>query len=120
VLINDDIDLARELGADGVHLSSRHLMQLTEKPQGLLCAASCHNATELQHAQTLALDFAVLSPVLPTLSHANAQPLGWEQFSHVIQDCSIPVYALGGLQANDLIEAWQSGAHGIAMQRGAW
>ena len=120
VLINDDIDLALELEADGVHLNSRHLMQLTEKPQGLLCAASCHNTAELQHAQTLALDFAVLSPVLPTLSHADAKPLGWRQFSHVIKDCAIPVYALGGLQANDLIHAWQSGAHGIAMQRGAW
>jgi len=120
VFINGDVELARELGADGVHLSSQQLMQLAHKPEGLLCSASCHNASELQHAQNLTLDFAVLSPVLPTASHVDASPLGWPEFTRIIEDCAIPVYALGGLQPQDLIRAWHSGAHGIAMQRAAW
>jgi len=120
VLINDDIYLAQALGADGVHLSSRQLMQLKQKPDGLLCAASCHNPAELAHAQALGLDFAVLSPVLPTLSHPSATPLGWPAFMQMAMDSSIPVYALGGLRHSDLPSAWQHGAHGIAMQRGAW
>lgn len=120
VLINVDVDLARELNADGVHLSRNRLMGLTAKPEGLLCAASCHNADELACAQRLALDFAVLSPVLPTLSHPQASSLGWQGFAHLIKDCSLPVYALGGMQSQHLTAAWVAGAHGIAMQRAVW
>jgi 8-oxo-dGTP diphosphatase len=120
VLINADIALAQELGADGVHLSAAQLMQLHTRPQGMLCGASCHNAAELVQAARLGLDFAVLSPVMPTLSHPGVESLGWEGFSHLIKDYSIPVYALGGLQAGDLITAWNNGAHGIAMQRAVW
>lgn len=120
ILINTDLELARELDADGVHMPAAMLMRMTEKPQDLLCAASCHNASETQKAAALELDFVLLSPVLPTPSHADAIPLGWPQFGRLIADFSLPVYALGGLRQDDLAIAWRHGAHGIAMQRGAW
>jgi 8-oxo-dGTP diphosphatase len=120
VLINSDLELVRELQADGVHLPAAVLMQLHEKPPGLLCAASCHNRSEMEEAARLALDFVVLSPVLPTRSHADATVLGWPGFAALIVDYPLPVYALGGLQQDDTSIAWQYGAHGIAMQRGAW
>lgn len=119
VLINADIDLARKLNADGVHLSANQLMALQSKPKDLVCGASCHNDVELAQAQSLALDFVVLAPVMPTLSHPDAQALGWQNFMHLIKDYSLPVYALGGLQPQDLTTAWECGAHGIAMQRAA-
>jgi 8-oxo-dGTP diphosphatase len=119
-LINADIALARELDADGAHLSAGQLMQLQSRPEGMLCSASCHNAAELAQAEKLALDFVVLSPVMSTRSHPGAEPLGWQEFSRLIEDYSIPVYALGGLQVQDLIPAWNNGAHGIAMQRAVW
>ncbi|HZV97551.1 MAG TPA: Nudix family hydrolase [Methylophilaceae bacterium] len=120
VMLNSDMRLARELGADGVHLSASQLIALQTRPDDLLCAASCHNPAELAQAEQLALDFVVLSPVLPTRSHPDAQPLGWQGFTDLIQGYALPVYALGGLQQQDLQQAWQSGAHGIAMQRAAW
>lgn len=116
-IINANIDLARELNADGVHLTANQLMALRSKPEDLVCGASCHNAVELAQAQSLALDFVALAPVMPTLSHPGVQPLGWQNFRHLIQDYSLPVYALGGLQPQDLVTAWEYGAHGIAMQR---
>lgn len=120
VFINSDMDLARELKADGVHLTACQLMTLKSRPQNLLCGASCHNREELDHAQKLELDYVVLAPVLPTLSHPNAPTLGWKNFTQLIQDYPLPVYALGGLQTQDLISAWEYGAHGIAMQRAIW
>lgn len=120
VLINADIELARELDADGVHMPAAMLMRMTEKPQDLICAASCHNPEEMQKAAALELDLVVLSPVLITQSHADAVTLGWPQFGCLLADFPLPVYALGGLQRDDLTVAWQHGAHGIAMQRGAW
>jgi 8-oxo-dGTP diphosphatase len=68
----------------------------------------------------LGCDFALLSPVLPTLSHPDAAHLGWENFAAIAAGASIPVYALGGLSRSDLQLAWQQGAHGIALLRQAW
>lgn len=120
VLMNADLDLVLTAGADGIHLTSEVLMSLDQKPKGLIVAASCHNANEIAQAVSLDLDFLMLSPVLPTLSHPEAQGLGWEAFRKIKQDCPLPVYALGGMQNKDLKTAWQFGAHGIAMQRAIW
>ena len=58
---------------------------------------------------------AVLGPVKD-----KAPALGWERFADIAADCSIPVYAIGGLTRADLAAAWRAGAHGGAMIRGAW
>lgn len=120
VLLNAEPALAREAGADGVHLTARRLSALRQRPEGLLCAASCHDAAELARAAALALDFVLLSPVRPTLSHPQATPLGWRGFRRLIADYPLPVFALGGMRPGDLAEAWRHGAHGIAMQREIW
>ncbi|HUW49628.1 MAG TPA: Nudix family hydrolase [Sulfuricella sp.] len=120
VVINSDFELAREVGADGVQLTSSQLLALTAKPEFGLVGASCHDRIELERAAALDLDFAVLSPVKPTQSHPGAPVLGWERFAHLAANMPMPVYALGGVSSADLDEARQHGAHGIAMLRGAW
>ncbi len=120
VMMNASLESVLSAGADGIHLSSDALMTLIEKPEGLLVAASCHYVEEMAHAAKLNLDFVMLSPVLPTLSHPDAQGMGWEVFANIKQDYSLPVYALGGMQHTELKSAWQAGAHGIAMQRAVW
>lgn len=119
-LLNGNPTLAQQLGFAGVHLDSQRLHLLAQKPPNLLTGASCHTREELQRAQSLQLDFALLSPVLPTASHPEAQGLGWDTFATMIRDVEIPVYALGGMTPDHLAEAWHHGARGIAMQRGAW
>ena len=120
VLINSDIELALRLGADGVHLAAAQLAHLERRPALDWCAASCHTAGELARAARLDLDFAVLGPVQPTLTHPNAQLLGWEGFSALVRGAAMPVFALGGMGPADMETAWRSGAHGIAMVRGSW
>ena len=120
VLLNEDIELAKEVGANGVQLTGAQLAACKQRPDVELCAASCHNAEELKLAAELELDFALLSPVLPTRSHPGAPHLGWELFAGLAQNSSIPLYALGGLQPGDMDQAWESGAHGIALLRQAW
>ncbi|HZW26591.1 MAG TPA: Nudix family hydrolase [Gallionella sp.] len=120
VLLNGDVELAQEVGADGVQLTGTQLAQLSERPAVEWCAASCHNADELHRAETLGCDFALLSPVLPTKSHPGAPHLGWENFAAIAAGSTIPVYALGGLTHDDMETAWQHGAHGISLLRQAW
>ncbi len=120
VLINGDPSLARAIGVDGVHLPSGQLMTLDAAPDCALWAASCHDAIELERAATLGADFAVLSPVLPTPTHPEAEGLGWARFAELVHDCPIPVYALGGMRPELLETAMRHGAHGIALLSGAW
>lgn len=116
LLLNAEPGWVAALGADGVHLSSRRLMSLQARPleSGLLVGASCHSAEELRRAERIGADFAVLSPVLATASHPAATPLGWERFAELVGPARIPVYALGGMHAGVLGQAWAAGAQGIA------
>jgi len=120
VLINDDADLADTLGADGVHYRARSLMALSARPARPLVAASCHDATELAQAMRLELDFVLLGPVKPTLSHPGAPTLGWPGFAALARGASLPVYAIGGMREDDLEAARRHGAHGLAMITGSW
>ena len=118
VLVNDDAHIARCVGADGLHLSSASLIECTQRPDFEWIGASCHNALELAKAVELGCDYALLGPVLPTLTHPEASAMGWAEFTRLITDCPIPVFALGGMQGDMMLEAQQNGAHGIAMMRG--
>ena len=120
VLVNGGVELARAAGADGVHLDSTQLAQLTERPDVNWIGASCHNEAELSRAADIGADFALLSPVLPTLTHPGAGTLGWQTFSDWVAASPIPVYALGGLTAPDVELAREHGAHGVALLRAAW
>lgn len=118
VLINDDETLAQEVGANGLHLSAGRLMRLARRPPFAWVAASCHSAEELKYATSLALDFVVLGPVLPTATHPEAKGMGWCEFAGLIEQSPLPVFALGGMQTDVLETAWEFGAHGIAQMRG--
>ena len=120
VLINGDVGMAQEIGADGVHFTGAQLAALRERPAIPWGAASCHNKEELRRAEELGMDFVVLGPVLPTRSHPGAAHLGWEAFGKIAAGSTIPVYALGGLCRDDMETAWRCGAHGIALLRQAW
>lgn len=120
VLINDDLALAQDVGADGVHLPAHRLSSLGQRPDCAWVGASCHDRRELEQAAVLGLDYALLSPVAPTASHPGEPALGWLRFSELVAGLPMPVFALGGLSAADIGRARDAGAHGIAAIRGAW
>ena len=120
VLVNRDVALAREVGADGVHLSSRRVALALERPDLSLVGASAHSAGELRAAERVGADFAVLGPVRRTPSHPDRAALGWDGLRDAAQGSAIPVFALGGVDIGDMDAAWACGAHGVAMVRAAW
>ncbi|MEP6943146.1 MAG: Nudix family hydrolase [Betaproteobacteria bacterium] len=122
VLVNADAASAARLGCDGVHWSAARLAAENVRAQGMLCAASCHDAGELARAAQLGVDFVVLGPVKATPSHPgpHAAALGWSRFAELIRLSPLPVYAIGGLALDDLDVAEESGAHGVALKRAAW
>jgi 8-oxo-dGTP diphosphatase len=105
---------------DGFHADSKTLKTLSQRPDGRFFSASCHNKEELLKAKQLNADFVVLSPVQKTASHPEMQAMGWLQFSRLIENISIPVYALGGVSGKDIKTAWFYGAQGVAAISAFW
>lgn len=122
LLLNGDYRLAMVLGTDGAHLPARIARDLAERPipPDRWLGVSCHDAAELLHAVRIGADFATLSPVFPTPTHPQATPLGWDGFADLVAHCPIPVYALGGVEAEDIDAAQMAGAQGIAGIRAFW
>jgi 8-oxo-dGTP diphosphatase len=115
VLVNGDVELARALGI-GVHLRAAQLAAPTARPlpDTQTVGASCHTLADLQAAERLGCDFAVLGHVLDTPSHAAQLSLGWDAFARLREQVSLPIYAIGGLAATDLATARHYGAQGVA------
>ena len=109
-----------ELIRHGIHLNSRQLLACSARPKFKAVSASCHNRRELEHAQSIGADFAVLSPVQPTRSHPGASTLGWQAFGDLVDECDIPVFALGGMTMADMARSWRAGAQGIAAIGAFW
>jgi 8-oxo-dGTP diphosphatase len=121
LMLHGAMDVWQQLpDAHGFHLSAQQLKLLTSRPveNHLWLAASVHNQQELAQAAQVGVDFVTLSPVQKTLSHPDAKPLGWDVFTVLTRQATVPVYALGGLTISDLEKARQSGAQGVAAIRG--
>jgi 8-oxo-dGTP diphosphatase len=110
--------------AAGWHMTSAQLRKYASKgrplPKDRWLAASCHNAEELALAELMDVDFVTLSPVQPTQTHPDAQPLGWEQAAELIRRFSKPVFLLGGVGPAEREQAWEAGAQGVAGIRAFW
>ncbi len=122
LLLNRAPGVAAGLPGHGLHLPAAGLRGLGQRPDGPwgLIGASCHNAAELALAAAIGLDYALLSPVCATRSHPDSAPLGWQRFRELIDPVPLPVYALGGLGADDLDQAIRHGAQGIAAISAFW
>jgi len=121
--VNDRADVARALGADGVHLPGSGLA-IAEARRALggegLVGVSTHASSELELAADEGADFAVLGPVYETASkRAYGAPLGEETLREGIlkiaaKSPSLPVYALGGIDAARAARVVSLGAAGVA------
>ncbi len=115
LLVNSATANAFKMPCDGIHLTSRDLLALNSRPENLRwLSASCHNQAELRYAEKIGVDFVVLSPVLLTETHPDEKAFGWANFSEWVNECNVPVYALGGMNKSDLETARFFGGQGIA------
>lgn len=122
VLLSGDPAQVEQLGADGLHLDSKALRsaECRPLPDNYLVAVSGHDLQALQKGEKLGANFAVLSPVNYTSAHPDIEPLGWEGFGDIAGKVAIPVYALGGVSAEDETAARAAGGQGVAGNKGYW
>ena len=95
-LVGDDIDLARAIGADGVHFPSRRHEAMPHL-KDLIVTTSCHCEDEIRMAGEKDVDLIFLGPAFPTESHPEAPALGATSFKRLAAQSTAPVLALGGV-----------------------
>ncbi len=117
IIIHSHIDLAKELGADGVHLSTLQLAQIPDaKRLNLHVIASTHNDKEIALAQKLGADAMTYSPIFETPNKGN--PKGLEDLKDKVAKIRTKIIALGGIVTDDHLQAVQnSGAYAFASIR---
>lgn len=131
LLVASDVELARQVGADGVHLASDDPWpnrQPRPHPEdlGVIVGRSCHTAAELGDARRHEADYATISPVFPTTSKPGYGPaLGVEGLASACRalvaddvgsaQATLPVIALGGVGPGRVGPCLGAGAAGVAV-----
>lgn len=117
ILLHTNIELAHELKADGVHLQSSQLNDISyAKEKGLFVVASTHTLEDVLLAQHLGADMVTLSPIYD--SPDKGEPIGIKELKEIISKVNIPVIALGGIITTQQIqECSEAGAIGFASIR---
>jgi len=119
LIINDRIDIALAVEADGVHLGLNSMpIHRVRRLLGskMLIGLSCHNQVNAIMAQENGADFITFGPVYYTPSKANyCTPVGVERLEVVANLLEIPVFALGGIKKDNIHEVTAAGAAGIAL-----
>ena len=113
--MNTRTDVALACGAQGVHLPAGSIAPSTIRritPPGFLIGVSCHTIEELQAAEREGADFAVFGPVFP--SAQNRLRPSASKPSERLPSVRLPVYALGGVTAENAPQCIEAGAAGVA------
>jgi thiamine-phosphate pyrophosphorylase len=118
-IVNDHLDLALRVGADGVHLGAADI-PLPEarslSPPGFIIGASVGSVAGALRAEAAGADYVALSPTFATGSKSDAGPgLGLSVLSAIRAAVSVPLIAIGGINARNVADVIAAGADGVAV-----
>ena len=119
LLINDRVDVAMALPADGVHLTRRSLPPKEAREllgPARLIGISCHSLAEVREAVDGGADFVVLGPIFETPSKIPyGAPLTTALLQQARAATTLPVLAIGGINPARVPEVMAAGADGVAV-----
>lgn len=120
-IVNDDVDIALEVGADGVHLglddmSVREVRQ--RAPKDFIIGASARNVDIAKKAEEDGADYLGVGAVFGTTTKGDAKTISVEILSDIVKSVNIPAVAIGGVNENNIPLLKGSGIAGAAIVSG--
>ncbi|OCA87105.1 thiamine phosphate synthase [Pseudobacillus wudalianchiensis] len=118
-IVNDDIELAIKLEADGVHIGQddEALRVVREKMPGKIIGLSAHTMEEVKTAIREGADYVGIGPIFPTLTKTDTKPVQGTKLVEEIRSTSlsIPIVGIGGIHAGNAAKVIESGADGVSI-----
>ncbi|MFJ5791623.1 thiamine phosphate synthase [Lysinibacillus sp. NPDC093197] len=118
-IVNDDIDLALKLNADGIHIGQDDypVSLVRQKIGQMILGVSVHTATELQVALKYGADYIGIGPIYATTSKNDAKPPCGTEFLHQAHSMNplLPIVAIGGIDCLNASAVIKAGADGVAV-----
>ncbi|MBC8015282.1 MAG: thiamine phosphate synthase [Sporomusaceae bacterium] len=118
-IVNDDIDLAMIVEADGVHIGQDDLpIEKVRELVGdkMIIGISTHCPEEARQAAASGADYIGVGPIFKTATKKDVcEPVGFEYLEYVAQNISIPFVAIGGIKINNITEVMKRGTQCIAI-----
>ena len=120
-IINDRLDIAQVVGADGVHLGQSDMP--IEKAREILkdkflIGATARNVEEAKRAELLGADYIGSGAIFGTNTKDNAKKLEIEELRKIVASVKIPVFAIGGININNVSSLKNIGLQGICAVSG--
>ena len=119
LFINDRIDVAMAIEADGIHLGQNSMPVRSAKAisgDRFIIGVSAHGLKEAVEAEQGGADFITVGPVFETESKLRyGSPIGLTIFADACKKVSIPVFAIGGINMERVGSVMREGAHGVAV-----
>ncbi|MBP2625720.1 MAG: Thiamine-phosphate pyrophosphorylase [Firmicutes bacterium] len=118
-IVNDDIDLAMIVQADGVHIGQDDLpLEKVRELVGdkMIIGISTHCPGEAQQAVRSGADYIGVGPIFKTATKKDVcDPVGFEYLEYVAQNIPIPFVAIGGIKINNISDVMKRGTECIAI-----
>lgn len=117
-VINDDVDIARAIDADGVHVGQRDMeagdVRAKLGPEKII-GVSAQTVEQARLAQAHGADYLGVGAVFPTGSKDDADDVSHETLQAICQEVDIPVIAIGGISRDNVLQLSGKGLSGIAV-----
>jgi len=117
-IVNDRVDLAVAVGADGVHLGQEDLPARAARPllrPGMILGISTHSVEQARAAQADGADYVAVGSMFPTRSKAEFQLVGIDLLRKLRAEIRVPLIGIGGITHDNVGEVIAAGADGVAV-----
>ncbi|MDQ3874056.1 MAG: thiamine phosphate synthase [Actinomycetota bacterium] len=119
-VVNDDVEAARLLEADGVHLGQTDAGADDALTAGLVLGLSAASVAEAEECERRGAAYIGAGPVWTTPTKPDASPpIGLDGLARIAAAVSVPVVAIGGIDVGNAADCMKTGAAGIAVVRAA-
>jgi len=117
-IVNDRVDLAIAVGADGVHLGQDDLPTRAARPllhPGMVLGRSTHSVAQAREAQSEGADYIAVGSMFPTQTKPDFELVGPELLRTVRPETKAPLIGIGGITRENVAQVIRAGADGVAV-----
>lgn len=121
LLINDNVDIARRSGADGVHVGQDDMEAAAVRSilgSNMIVGVTAKTVEQAQRAQEAGADYLGSGAVFGSATKLNAKPMSMDTLRSICQAVDIPVVAIGGIHKGNILELTGTGISGAAVVSG--